>query len=33
MPSTFSRGRVVIVEHPEDRNFNGHEIELGVPED
>jgi hypothetical protein len=31
--ANMMRGKVVILERPEDRNFKGCEIELGVPED
>lgn len=33
MANTLVRGKVVIVERPEDRNFRGREIELEVPEE
>ncbi len=33
MANNFMRGKVVVLERPEDRNFRGCEIELEVPEE
>ncbi len=33
MANTFTRGKVVTFERPEDRNFKGCEIEFVVPEE